>query len=88
MAALKHFYRDLGNRLWSIYRPAQRLQAIRKLGLSYLYGLEPGSDCGHGRKLSHWPDLGAVHVDSEIQSALDKIGFQRQQKVQKGGVNE
>jgi exo beta-1,2-glucooligosaccharide sophorohydrolase (non-reducing end) len=24
----------------------------------------------------------------EIQSALDKIGFQRQQKVQKGGVNE
>ena len=64
MAALKFFYRELGDRLWGVYGPRDAF-ICRGIGsLSRLYGPRSGAYCGHGGKPSHWPHLENVYVQS------------------------
>jgi exo beta-1,2-glucooligosaccharide sophorohydrolase (non-reducing end) len=64
MAALKFFYRQLGDRLWGVYGPRDAFNLNAELVLARLHGARPGPDRGHGGKLSHRIDLEIVYVES------------------------
>ena len=61
MAALKHFYRDLGDRLWGPYGFRDAFN-ISENWFARTYLALPGADCGDDREREKWRDLESVHV--------------------------
>ena len=63
MAALQHYYRDLGAQLGS-NGPARGLQPWVGLGFHHLHGIEPGADYRDGRELPHRSGVEELHGKS------------------------
>ena len=62
MAAFKHFYRDLGDRLWGIYGPIDAYNLDQDWWSPIYMGLESGAHHRDGGKLSQRPGLENVSV--------------------------
>lgn len=63
MAALKFFYRDLGDRLWGVYGRTTP-STSRVIGSRLYTGTGPGAHCSDGRELSNRRCLEDVYVQS------------------------
>ena len=61
MAALKHFYRDLGARVWGIYGFHDGFNATQDWYEEAYMALEPGAHRRDDREPSHRPDVEAFH---------------------------
>lgn len=64
MAALQHYYRDLGAQLWDIYGPREVYNPGLGLGFHHLHGIEPGADYRDGRELPHRSGVEELHGKS------------------------
>ena len=88
MAALKHFYRDLGDRLWSIYGPRDAFN----LSVDWVSPIYMGLNQAPIVVMVENYRTGLIWKlfmsNPEVQQALDKIGFQRQQRIQKADASE
>jgi hypothetical protein len=77
MAALKFFYRELGDRLWGVYGPRDAFNLTRNWFSPTYMGLDQAPIVvmveNHRTGLI-WK---MFMSNPEIQSMLDKIGFQR-----------
>jgi exo beta-1,2-glucooligosaccharide sophorohydrolase (non-reducing end) len=75
MAALKHFYRDLGDRLWGIYGPRDAFNLSRNWVSPVYMGLDQAPIVVMAENYRTGLIWKLFMSNPEIEPALDKIGF-------------